>query len=131
MPRYVLPPSMSADLSRSMTALMVPLAWGIVRELSIDGPLTTREVADRLEVQPITVLKRLEPLLDAGLLTTPTAPGQRQGRQVEYAVDHEAVDRAVSEWTAYLRGSSSQSSPQAASASPEAGAAGGAGAGDA
>lgn len=117
MPRYVLPSSMPAELTRSMSALMVPLAWGIIRSLSLEGPSTTRELADRLDVQPITVLKRLEPLLSAGLLTTPTEAGRRQGRQVRYAVDLEAVEATVAQWTTYLRGSEAHSAAHAASAS--------------
>lgn len=117
MPRYVTPSSMPAELTRSMSALMVPLAWGIVRVLSMEGPSTTRELADHLDVQPITVLKRLEPLLNAGLLTTPTEAGQRQGRQVRYAVDAEAVEETVAHWVAYLRGREAHSAAHAASAS--------------
>lgn len=77
-------PSLTAGLDRAgrvFGALADPTRRAIVRELSIDGPLTATELASRVGVSRQAAAKHLAELSLAGL-----ASGERRGRERRFTL---------------------------------------------
>jgi ArsR family transcriptional regulator, arsenate/arsenite/antimonite-responsive transcriptional repressor len=80
------------DATRALGALSQPTRLSVFRLLVREGPagLPAGEVAARLGVQPATLSFHLAQLERAGLLAA-----RRQGRQILYAADFQAMRRLV------------------------------------
>lgn len=77
-------------------ALRREYARRIVAHLVTDGPLSTSQIADRLDRSPSTVSWHLSKLADAGLVE-----GQRDGRSINYSLTD--PDRVSYLYTVYRK----------------------------
>jgi Helix-turn-helix domain len=74
----------SSDVDADARALASTLRMRILR-LCLDEPLTNREIADRLDRNPATVLHHVRTLVDRGFLAAePVRRGARGSREVPY-----------------------------------------------
>lgn len=72
-----------------LRALTHPLSWRILR-LCLDEPWTNQQLAERLDVSPATLLRRVRALTDGGFLV---AEPPRQGEQGAWERPYRATGR--------------------------------------
>lgn len=105
MPRYVLPPDLPGDV-REFTAVMLPVSWGIIRNLRSGPPLTLDELRQRLLADPRTITKRLDALEAAGVvhvLPEGIQAHERQGRVLHYRLDIARFNELHLAWMVYVQ----------------------------
>jgi ArsR family transcriptional regulator, cadmium/lead-responsive transcriptional repressor len=79
------------DAGRVFAALADPTRRRIVRELSIEGPLTATQLAARVGISRQATSKHLFALANAGLAT-----GERLGRETRFELDPRSFAEAES-----------------------------------
>jgi DNA-binding transcriptional ArsR family regulator len=82
------------DLDMVFGALADPTRRGLMERLVADGPATATNLVNGLPVTRQAVVKHLQVLAEAGLVTA-----ERQGREVRYAASADALSPAL-EWMA-------------------------------
>jgi DNA-binding transcriptional ArsR family regulator len=84
----------SGDLDMVFGALADPTRRGLIERLVASGPATATNLVHGLPVTRQAVVKHLQVLAEAGLVSA-----ERQGREVRYAVSADALNPAL-EWMA-------------------------------
>lgn len=95
-------PGVPAELVAAATSFGTPLRLAILHLLG-DGPMSSFEVAEALQVGVTTINSNLTALEGCGVLTASEPARQRHGRRVRWSVDQQVLDHLLATMSAYVR----------------------------
>lgn len=104
-PKLARPQQDPADgITLGIDAFSTPLSRDVARHVSMNGPVTAREVAEALGVANLTVHRTLLRLEESGVAVGDPGTEERSGRKVHWTVDLARVDKIAHELCRFIRG---------------------------
>lgn len=104
MPRLTQPPQMPGEVADAIEVIGNRARTELLHQLAQHGPLTTTELAERIDAPRTSTHSHLVKLEAAGLVVADEQSGERAGRTVRWRVHQERVRELAEAWRAYAGG---------------------------
>ena len=103
MPRLI-KPNLPTEVEAAVRFMGNRAQTDLLRQLTILGPSTIGQLQAVLEIGRPSLNRHLISLSDAGLIETDPPRGQRQGKDVTYAVQRPRIQELLRTYIAYIEG---------------------------